>query len=188
MLNKLFQQVLSVRSLELPALGLLLTVGVAAAGSTPILASAVKTPATQSQVGASNNNTLVSAQRPASNTSMSDGVYLYGQASQPEQIGKEYVIFEARNGKVSGALYMPASEFSCFQGTIDKQQLNVTMVDPEDNTAYSHSIPLEQKTQVAAAGGRLEAPNMLGLQGYHAIDKVSDNDQRILTACKNNAQ
>src|SRR5690348_12209898 len=42
-----------------------------------------------------------------------EGVYLYGESPRGEQIGKEYLVFEVRQGKVRGAFYMPASEYSC---------------------------------------------------------------------------
>ena len=32
-----------------------------------------------------------------------DGIYLYGQSQQPNQIGQEYMVFEVRQGKVTGA-------------------------------------------------------------------------------------
>ena len=47
---------------------------------------------------------------------LKDGVYLYGESSQPEQIGQSYMVFEVKQGQVTGAFYMPRSSFDCFTG------------------------------------------------------------------------
>lgn len=49
-----------------------------------------------------------------------DGIYLYGQSQKPGEMGQGYIIFEKRQGNVTGALYMPNSEFSCFNGTLEQ--------------------------------------------------------------------
>ncbi len=127
----------------------------------------------------------------------SNGTYLYGQSSEPEQIGQEYIVFEANQGNVVGALYMPSSEFSCFYGTLDSNHLNLTVVNPYDQTAISHVIAREQPSTIATAGGQLNLessydsltyPHAVGLQGYKQISEVSDNDQRILGMCRSNYQ
>ncbi len=137
------------------------------------------------------------AQVPTSDASIPDGTYLYGQSSEPEQFGKEYMVFEARQGKVIGAMYLPGSEYSCFYGTLDSKQMNLTVVNPYDQTAFSHTIARTQSSQVAAAGGRinlentydsLSYPHTVVLEGYQSISKISDNDQRFLSDCRNNRQ
>lgn len=136
-------------------------------------------------------------QVPIQDASLPNGTYLYGQSSEPEQIGQEYIVFEANQGKVVGALYMPNSEFSCFYGTLDAKHLNLTVVNPYDQTAISHVIAREQPASIATAGGQLNLehsydsltyPHAVGLEGYQQISEVSDNDQRILNMCRNNYQ
>ena len=136
-------------------------------------------------------------QAPIQDASLPNGTYLYGQSSEPEQIGQEYIVFEANQGKVVGALYMPNSEFSCFSGTLDAKHLNLTVVNPYDQTAISHVIAREQPASVATTGGQLNLehsydsltyPHAVGLEGYQQISEVSDNDQRILNMCRNNYQ
>jgi len=136
-------------------------------------------------------------QTPVEDTLLANGTYLYGQSSEPEQIGQEYIVFEANQGKVVGALYMPSSEFSCFYGTLDSNYLNLNVVNPYDQTAISHVIAREQPSVIATAGGQLNLektydllkyPHAVGLEGYKQISEVSDNDQRILSMCRNDYQ
>jgi hypothetical protein len=132
------------------------------------------------------------AQAPNTSSSVADGTYLYGQTSQPGEIGKEYLVFEARRGKVVGAMYMPNSEFACFYGTLNAKQMNLMVANPYDQTAFSHTIAREQRSQVAAAGGQinlentydsLSYPHSVGLEGYQPINQVSDSDKQILNTC-----
>ena len=56
---------------------------------------------------------------PKASFPVKDGIYLYGQSPKPNQLGQGYIIFQKQQNKVTGALYMPQSEFNCFQGTIN---------------------------------------------------------------------
>lgn len=174
--------------MKLSALGLLLTAGFATSPATPILASGLETPASGASAQADAKKPVAFVPAPASRASMPDGTYLYGQSSTAEQIGKEYLVFEVSKGKVMGAIYMPASEYNCFHGTLASKQLNLTLVNPEDNTSYSYSIAFQKTTQVAEAGGRVTSPSSVTLEGYHRLDTVSENDIRLLSTCKANSQ
>lgn len=183
----------------LPLSGLLLAIGCATNASTleavpHQLEKAVASSAVAKPEDVSMTNI---AQVPVSTAEISDGVYLYGQSSEPEQMGKEYIVFEARQGKVVGAMYLPKSEYTCFYGTLDSKQMNLTVVNPYDQTAITHKIARTQSTQIAAAGGQLNIqngydslkyPHAVGLEGYQAISQVSENDQRILGECRDNYQ
>lgn len=125
----------------------------------------------------------------ATPTNLNNGVYLYGQSAKPEEIGKEYVVFEARNGRVIGAVYHPRSEFNCFYGTLQAQRLNVTMIDPMMETADSTPPEKQPAARVAAAGNyqgidQVSVPYSVKLQDYRRLPNVSDNDKRILGMCK----
>ncbi|MBE9185710.1 hypothetical protein IQ270_13630 [Microcoleus sp. LEGE 07076] len=96
-------------------------------------------------------------------TGLADGIYLYGQSSKPDEINKEYFVFEMRHSKVIGAFYLPQSAFYCFYGNLDQTQLNLTVVDSYDGSSSPYSVNLQQ---------------------YHQISAVSDNDRRILGICK----
>ncbi len=95
--------------------------------------------------------------------SLPDGIYLYGESSRPEELQKEYFVFEVLRGKVIGAFYLPRSAFYCFYGNLESTQLNVTVVDSFDRTTSPYSVNLEK---------------------YYPISAVSDNDRRILGICK----
>ncbi|MFB8790796.1 MAG: hypothetical protein U7123_18565 [Potamolinea sp.] len=183
----------------LPLSGLLLTVGCATNASTlEAVAQLQKQTVASSAVAKSEEVSIATlAQLPVSTAEIVDGVYLYGQSSEPEEMGKEYIVFESRQGKVVGAMYLPKSEYTCFYGTLDSKQMNLTVVNPYDQTAITHKIARTQSTQIAAAGGQiniqnsydsLKYPHAVGLEGYQAISKVSDNDQRILSECRDNYQ
>ncbi|MEG3858332.1 hypothetical protein QT974_04350 [Microcoleus sp. herbarium12] len=97
------------------------------------------------------------------NRGLGDGVYLYGQSSKPDEIKKEYFVFELRQSKVVGAFYLPRSAFYCFYGTAARNQLNLTVVDTYDGSRSPYSVNLPQ---------------------YYPIAAISENDRRILGICK----
>ncbi|HEY9692175.1 MAG TPA: hypothetical protein V6D15_08230 [Oculatellaceae cyanobacterium] len=162
---------------QVPLAGLLLSVGFVAISASPILASSVKPVGSSPTVAAA---TISDADRSvaANQKQLRDGIYLFGQTSKANQIGQEYVVFEARSGKVRGAVYMPSSEFSCFYGTANNNQMDLMVVDPYDQSTSSYSIGLERNSLVAGN-------NAVALQGYQPISKVTANDKRILNACGN---
>ena len=107
--------------------------------------------------------------------------YLYGQSSQPEQIGQDYLVFEVRQDKLVGAFYMPQSEFACFYGEVDGKQMNLNVVDPYSQEIFAYSVPLEAQSNIAQADGQIS--NSFAPEGYQQINTLSNNDQRILNTC-----
>lgn len=91
-----------------------------------------------------------------------DGVYLYGNSPQPNQLLHNYVVFEQQNGQVFGAFYSPQSDFTCFRGDLRGTRLEVAALSPEQP-------PYEVKAQLSQLA---------------ALPRVSENDQRILSTCK----
>lgn len=137
------------------------------------------------------------AQVPTTNAQIPDGTYLYGQSSEPQQNGKEYLVFQANQGKVVGAMYLPNSEYSCFHGTLDSTQMNLTVANPYEQTAFSHTIARSQPAQVAAAGGRINLQNTydsltypyaVALEGYQPVGEISANDKQLLNTCMSQYQ
>jgi len=166
-------------------------------GESNAVAPTFKTAAPQPPAPPVDSKPVAIAKAPASNGSIADGTYLYGQSSEPGQVGKEYLIFEARQGKVIGAMFLPGSEYNCFNGTVDSNQLNLTVVNQYNQTALAHTIERAQPAQLAAVGGginiektyeSLSYPHTVGLDGYQPITKISDNDKQILNACRNKSQ
>ncbi|MBD1914087.1 hypothetical protein [Leptolyngbya sp. FACHB-8] len=96
-------------------------------------------------------------------TTASDGVYLYGTSPQPNQLARDYVLFERHNDEVIGAFYVPQSEFTCFSGDIEGSQLAVEAVVPEV------SEPREVKAE---------------LNNLHKVRTISANDHRMLDMCR----
>ncbi|HEY9295063.1 MAG TPA: hypothetical protein VIQ31_01585 [Phormidium sp.] len=94
----------------------------------------------------------------------SNGVYLYGNSPQPDQIAHSYVVFERQNGKVIGAFYSPQSEFTCFTGEVEGTRLEVEALVPEESETQA------VRTQLA---------------DLHPLQTVSANDHRMLAVCQN---
>lgn len=111
-----------------------------------------------------------------------DGVYLYGQAPEPDKIGQGYFVFEVNQGTAVGALYMPRSSFDCAAGKFQGDQLSLTVVNSNDRTTNPFAIALEKTGSVATSGN--PALQQVGLQGFHRLPNLSDGDRRILGVCK----
>ncbi|MBE9041774.1 hypothetical protein IQ235_13390 [Oscillatoriales cyanobacterium LEGE 11467] len=115
-----------------------------------------------------------------------DGIYLYGQSSEPEQIGAEYMVFESRQDRVVGALYLPQSSFDCFYGRRESQALSLSIINSYQNTTHPYAVALSaSETTVASTG---DVVGNFELQGLQRIDEISQNDTRILEMCKENYQ
>lgn len=111
-----------------------------------------------------------------------DGVYLYGQSSQPGELGKGYIIFERKRGRVTGALYMPSSEFSCFRGALRQNGLLAMTVN---------SYPGEKSTPQVASVRRFSGVQdtmsydySVKLQNYHRLSSIGTSDRQVLQMCK----
>ncbi|HEY9905518.1 MAG TPA: hypothetical protein V6D43_24320 [Candidatus Sericytochromatia bacterium] len=92
-----------------------------------------------------------------------DGLYLYGETPQPNQLTKAYVVFQRQKGKVVGAIYSPNSEFSCFTGSQTNNTLDVKSVETGE---------LHKRTA------------KINLSSLHQIKALSATEQRIISACK----
>ncbi len=115
-----------------------------------------------------------------------NGVYLYGQSGEPDQIGKAYFVFEVRQGKLIGGLYMPRSSFDCTYGSIQSDKFALTVIDSYDKTENPYAIATVRDSSVASR----ENPAFVnvGLEGFQRINKLSDMDRHILNVCKTNYQ
>ncbi len=107
-----------------------------------------------------------------------NGVYLYGESSKPDVVGKEYIIFETIGTKTIGAFYLPRSEFSCFYGQFKGSRLSVTLIDALDQQKYYYTLLLNPNGLTASKHPMMGAPT------YQPLGKISNNDLRILAACK----
>jgi hypothetical protein len=116
-----------------------------------------------------------------------DGIYLYGQSTTPNQLGEGYILFQKQQSKIIGALYVPQSEFSCFQGTLaESGELAMTVKSSPGEVgaievSTSSTIPKisdDQSTTYA---------HSIRLQDYHQLDSLSANDREILQMCQQEA-
>ena len=125
-------------------------------------------------------NTIALTEKPDRSISapLTEGIHLYGETDRADVIGKEYIIFETIGTKTLGAFYLPRSEFSCFYGQFQGSRLNVTLIDPFDRQKYNFTLAVNPKGLTAS-----KQP-MMGQPTYQPLGKVSDNDRRILAACK----
>jgi hypothetical protein len=121
---------------------------------------------------------------PRANFPKQDGIYLYGQSAKPGEIGKGYIVFEQRQGRIKGVLYMPHSEFSCFQGTLDNSgelAMSVTAapVPGSQDDVATTNLPqrLDENVPVHYAYS-------VALQDYHSLNTVSETDRNLLQMCQ----
>jgi hypothetical protein len=124
---------------------------------------------------------------PKANFPVKDGIYLYGQSPKANELGQGYIIFQKQQGKVTGALYMPQSEFNCFQGTINPSGELAMTVNSSSNEANSN-----QSNQVATSN---KLPNVseneynsydysVALQDFHRLNSITASDRRTLQMCQ----
>ena len=113
-----------------------------------------------------------------------DGTYLYGQSSTPNELGQGYILFQKQQSKIIGALYVPQSEFSCFQGTLAKSgELAMTVKSSPGEVGVmevstASTIPKVNENEFTTY------PYSLTLQDYHQLSSLSSNDREILQICQ----
>jgi uncharacterized iron-regulated membrane protein len=112
-----------------------------------------------------------------------DGIYLYGQSSTPNQLGQGYIVFQKHQGQVIGALYMPSSEFSCFQGTLAKSGELAMTVTSSPGEAGLTQVSTASRIPRLTDEDAITYAHSIALQDYHQLNSVSANDQQILQAC-----
>lgn len=111
-----------------------------------------------------------------------DGLYLFGQAPVANQIGAGYMVFEAEQQHVVGALYMPDSSFDCFRGELRGTELAMTITNSYTQETYPYSVALQTNDAIASTSADSASP--LSLEGFYQLASPSDNDLRILEICK----
>jgi hypothetical protein len=113
-----------------------------------------------------------------------DGVYLYGQSPKSGELGQGYIIFEKRQSKVIGALYMPRSEFSCFNGTLQSSgQLAMTVTGyPGDKSptqvAANNTLPRVMDDESS------NYAHSVTLQDYYPVNGIASSDRQVLQMCQ----
>jgi hypothetical protein len=167
-----------VTRVEKPVTGLLLTLGLAAIALPSFSASSINAPASFTKSAAPKATQLAQG---STAQPLADGVYLYGQSPERDQLNSAYLVFEVTRGQIVGAFYMPRSSFDCVYGDMQADQLALNVVDSYSREAYPYAVALESSGAIADAQGGA-AP--ITLEGMHRIAELDSNDQRILSTCK----
>ena len=111
-----------------------------------------------------------------------DGLYFYGSQPQPDAIGAAYMVFEAKNSNVVGALYMPQSSFDCFEGHLTGQALALQITNSYTQEVYAYAIALVTDDSPVAATNPGLAP--LQLDGFFDLGTPRAAENNILTTCQ----
>ncbi len=175
--------------LKTPVTGLCLSIGLVVSGMTTFpmhgadISPAVSREPVVSQVSNAPDPDLTSqtvSSQPS--VALDDGIYLYGQRPEPDQLGVTYLVFEVSQRQVIGAFYMPHSSFDCFQGEFQANQLALQITDSYEQVTFPYSIALTRNGAIAASDDVATPP--IELTGFDPISTVSENDHRILSICK----
>ncbi|MEH2195798.1 MAG: hypothetical protein V7K98_24580 [Nostoc sp.] len=124
---------------------------------------------------------------PKVNFPVKDGVYLYGQSPKSNQLGQGYIIFQKRQDKITGALYMPQSEFNCFQGTLNKSgelAMTVNSTSNEASTPKSNQVAANGKLPQVSEDEFSSYPYSLALQDFYQLNSITASDRSTLQMCK----
>ena len=113
---------------------------------------------------------------------IADGVYFYGSQPQPDAIGAAYMVFEAQNSNVVGALYMPQSSFDCFEGHLTGQALALQITNSYTQEVYAYAIALVTDDSPVDAASPGLAPQQL--DGFFDLGTPRAAENNILTTCQ----
>ncbi|MBW4521938.1 MAG: hypothetical protein KME16_19840 [Scytolyngbya sp. HA4215-MV1] len=171
-------QALAPHRIEQLLTGVFFTLAVGLIAS-PAPAQSAEVVSAPSQVPVNQTALISSANHPQA---LPDGVYLYGQSSQPNQIGSAYMVIKVDRQQVAGAFYMPSSSFDCFRGELQGEKLALNIVNSYDRTSYPYALALQTNATVATVSNPAVAPTEL--EGYHLLETVSAGDLKILETCQ----
>lgn len=124
---------------------------------------------------------------PKVNFPAKDGVYLYGQSPKSNQLGQGYIIFQKQQDKITGALYMPHSEFNCFQGTLSQSgelAMTVNSSSNEANSVQSNQVAANNRLPQVSEDEFSSYPYSVALQDFYQLNSITASDRRTLQMCK----
>jgi len=113
---------------------------------------------------------------------LADGIYFFGAAPERDRLGAEYVVFEVENDQVTGAFYLPASNFDCFQGEVQANALALQITDSYDQAVHSFDMALAPVSETVAGSGA----GSFGPAGFHSLGQPSDLEYQLLSTCQAN--
>lgn len=112
---------------------------------------------------------------------LTDGVYLYGESAEPEQIGSAYMVFEVSDRQVIGAFFMPQSSFDCFHGEVKANELALTIRNSYDQESYPYAVALNVESNIATTGNPILTAQ---LEGFQPIASISDANHQLVETCR----
>ena len=115
-----------------------------------------------------------------------EGIYFYGQAPRPDEIGAAYMVFEAQGAQVVGAMFMPHSSFDCFQGRVDGSELALNITNSYTQETYDYAIAITPIDEPIATIGN--APVPIELDGFFDLGAARDAELSILATCQADLQ
>lgn len=113
-------------------------------------------------------------------TVLANGVYLFGQSPDPNEMGSAYAVLSVKNNQTTGAFYQPRSSFDCFSGEVAPNQLAVNVVDSYTQTTHPYAVALTLEDSLVAGQG----VGAYTLEGFHRIESLSAQDYEILATCQ----
>lgn len=115
---------------------------------------------------------------------IADGTYFYGSTTQPDEIGHAYMVFEAQDSAIVGAIYMPHSSFDCFRGHVRGNELALQITNSYTQEVYDYPIALVVTGDPVASVGTPEVP--LQIEGFHDLGSPRAVDTELLATCRAN--
>jgi hypothetical protein len=110
----------------------------------------------------------------ANRQTLANGTYMYGETSKPGESGREYMVFENRDGVVVGAVFLADSEYSCFSGQVRPRQLDVVVADSYTEAVRPYSVTIESTPGETITGAE-----------YRSISQISTEELNLLQSCRN---
>lgn len=167
---------------EKPITALFVTLGLAAVGlaQSPAWGAEVSTQERQGSVEVATSATA----QAANSQRLANGIYLFGQSPQPNQLGSAYMVFEVTQNQVVGGFYMPSSSFDCFYGELQANQMALNVVDSYEQTVNPFAVAMSTDSSVAQTGGSVPVT----FEGFHRLSNLSDTDNNVLNTCRADRQ
>ena len=123
-------------------------------------------------------NTIKSGRKEKLQFPEQDGIYLYGKSAEG------YIVFQKRQNQIIGALYVPQSEFTCFQGSLAKSGKLAMMVRTSPGEVGTIEVATTSTIPKINENEFTTYPYSVTLEDYHRLSYVSSNDREILQICQ----
>lgn len=113
---------------------------------------------------------------------IADGLYFFGAADHPDEIGHAYMVFEADNSNIVGAIFMPQSSFDCFRGQVVGNELALQITNSYTQEVHDYPIALATDRDPIATVGSPQLP--LELSGFYDLGAPRAAEAELLATCQ----